>query len=191
MTAFDQADAPDIEPLAFEAGSLLQWNRHDLIDYDNTLFTLTYYARLAGSGQNKFTIAATAAPGGALAGFKVSVASAVTALYPAGTWMWTSFLTKIATGDRLQLGSGVWEIAPDSLTSQADPRSHARIMVDKLRSVIENRADSDVSNYAIGGRSITKMDPSELRQWLSFYQNEVAAEGPVTAGRNTLKTRFV
>lgn len=191
MTAFDQADAPDVEPLAFEAGSLLKWNRHDLTDYNNTLFTLAYYARLGGNGQNRITINATAAAGGALAGFEVSVASAITAVYPPGTWAWTSFLTKTSTGDRLQLGSGMWEITPDSLTSTVDPRSHARIMVAKLQSIIENRADSDVSNYAIGGRSITKMDPSELRQWLSFYQNEVAIEGPIKRGRNTLKTRFV
>lgn len=72
-------------------------------------------------------------------------------------------------------------------SADADRRSHAQIMVAKIESILENRADSDVETYTIKSRSITKMSVKELMDWREYYLGE-AARG---SGRNTVRVGFV
>ena len=69
-------------------------------------------------------------------------------------------------------------------------------MVDKLESLIEGKADSDVSSYAIAGRSLNKLTPDELITWYNFYKSKYQQEvKEFRIGRNegsgaVVKVRF-
>lgn len=76
-----------------------------------------------------------------------------------------------------------------------DRRSHAALMVQKIESVLNNRADSDVESYTIKSRSINKMPVSELIEWREYYLAELGREAdPITGRRknkNTATVRFI
>ena len=77
-----------------------------------------------------------------------------------------------------------------------DTRSHAKIMLDKIESILEGKADSDVSSYSIGNRSLAKMTPEELTNWRDYYKAEYNRElrkEQIDRGEgtgNTIKVRF-
>ena len=43
-------------------------------------------------------------------------------------------------------------------------------MLDKIESILEGRADADVSSYSINGRSLTKLPIDDLMSWKDRYQ---------------------
>ena len=49
-------------------------------------------------------------------------------------------------------------------------------MVDKLESLLEGKADSDVSSYSIAGRSLNKLTVEELLKWLDHYKAKYQKE---------------
>ena len=49
-------------------------------------------------------------------------------------------------------------------------------MLDKIESILEGKADSDVSSYSIGSRSLSKMTPEELTTWRDYYKAEYNRE---------------
>ena len=158
-TFFDTTNAATIEPEKIVAGDRLIWKRTDLnADYDNSAFTLKYSARLEGSGSTEIEITASASGDDYL----VEVASATTASYTVGTYRWQMYITRNSDSQRLTLDSGTWEVVANRDAATTDPRSHARIMVEKIESVLEGRPDADVSSYSINGRSLTKIAIPEL-----------------------------
>ena len=80
--------------------------------------------------------------------------------------------------------------------SGTDPRTHAEVMIDKIESILEGKADSDVSSYSIAGRSLTKMSFDELisardnykRDLVIQLQKQRASRGKPTGA--TVKVRF-
>ena len=58
-------------------------------------------------------------------------------------------------------------------SANADPRSHAEIMLGKIESLLSGRADADVASYSIAGRSLTKLEITELIEWRNYYKREV------------------
>lgn len=190
---FDSANAPIGEPDELVVGDRVQWKRTDLSDYDNTLFTLEYRARKSGQGSTEIEI--TAAADG-VKDFLVTETSAVTAEWEKGTYYWQAYMLRVSDGERVSIDRGMFEIKANFDDDEGDPRSHARIMLDKIRSILENRADNDVDNYAIAGRSITKMSVDELMKWESHYRNRVQAEvDEIARGKgeptgNTIQMRF-
>ena len=69
-------------------------------------------------------------------------------------------------------------------------------MLDKIESILEGKADSDVSSYSIGNRSLAKMTPEELTNWRDYYKAEYNRElrkEQIDRGEgtgNTIKVRF-
>jgi len=69
-------------------------------------------------------------------------------------------------------------------------------MLDKIETILEGKADSDVSNYSIAGRSLTKMTFDELMVARDRYRQEVLAYRrglAIKSGRasgTTVKVRF-
>lgn len=189
---FDAANAPTKEPSEIIAGDFTQWKRTDLGDFDNTLYTLKYSARLAGTGTTEIEITATASG----SDYLVSIPSATSAAYTVGTYYWQAYITRDADSERIRIDGDTWKVSANLDEATTDPRSHARIMVDKIESLLENRADADVADYSIGNRSITKMPPKELREWRAYYMNELRAEDDRTARargdttENTILVRF-
>jgi hypothetical protein len=100
-------------------------------------------------------------------------------------------LVLISGTNRVTLQTGLITIFPSS----ADRRTHAEVMLSKIESILEGRADHDVSSYSIKSRSITRMTVEELTYWRDYYRSEIRATGGSTSGRsartpNTLRVRF-
>lgn len=187
---FDSSNAPQGEPFEFVAGDFVQWKRDDLTtDYPSDSFTLRYAARLNGTGGTEIEIT-----GGA--DHLVQIASATSALYTPGVYAWQGYIVRDSDSERILIASGMWTIYSNKDVSTEDPRSHAEIMVSKIESVLEGRADSDVDSYSISGRSLTKLKPKELMEWRNYYRAEVSKERAKLdaangrASQTTMKVRF-
>ncbi len=190
---FDTDNVPTTEPATIVAGDLLQWKRTDLgTDYANGSYTLSYKARLEGTGSTVITITASASGDDYL----VSVGQSTTASYTAGDYRWQAYITRDSDSERLTIDSGTFEVVANRSASTADPRSHAKTMLDKIESILEGRADGDVSAYSINGRSLTKLDITELLMWRDRYRadylREVHRERALngTATGSTVLARF-
>lgn len=191
---FDTDNAPSSEPTEFTAGSLVQWKRADLaIDYPPAAYDLIYKARLRGGNNPEMSATATNSNGD----FLVTLTSAITATAVPGNYYWQAEIERKSDQARILVAKGQWTIAPDLDQSGADPRSHAEIMVDKIQSLLEGRADKDVSSYSINGRSIAKMSVADLLSWRDYYKREVNLErrkADAAAGKPssaTVKVRFL
>jgi hypothetical protein len=100
---------------------------------------------------------------------------------------WSLIAVREADDEEMELARGVW----DFVATNADRRSHAEITLDKIKAMIEGRADDDVMNYTIAGRSVGKMSPSELIEWRNHYEAEVAAEKAAASGVQHRTVRVV
>ena len=170
---FDTANALETEPAKIIAGDRLIFKRSDLNnDYANSSFTLKYSARLEGTGSTEIQITATASG----SDYLVEVNSSTTASYTVGTYRWQAYITRNSDEQRLTIDQGTWEVIANRDAATTDPRSHAAIMVDKIESILEGRADSDVSSYSIQGRSLTKLGIEELMAWRDRYKSELLLE---------------
>jgi hypothetical protein len=102
-----------------------------------------------------------------------SVDSSTTATYFSGTYEWQLKITQTSSGNKVVVDTGSFQIDPNMDNYQADGRSHAQLMVDKIESLLEGKADSDVSSYSIAGRSLTKLSFQELVDARDYYRREV------------------
>lgn len=186
-------NVPETEPTTLVAGDLWTWKRTDIgADYSNSLYTLSYELRLEGAGATAISITASANG----SDYLVSVAAATTAAYTVGEYRWDMYITRDSDSERYRLDYGIVNVVADKANATNDPRSHAKIMLDKIESLLENRADADVDSYSIAGRSLSKISISELRDWRNYYKTEVMREIKLERIRNgkatgsTIKVRF-
>lgn len=191
--AFDPTQAPEGEPSEIVVGDYIQWKRNDLAgDYPNDEYTAIYIARITGGGNTEINLTGTAYNGG----FLFSVDSATSASFVAGYYHWQLEIVKDSTGDRVVVDRGAFTAIVDLDVGGADPRTHAEIMLTKIESLLEGKADSDVSSYSIAGRSLTKLTPEELITWRNYYRSEVLQmrqKEDIKLGRRsptTVKVRF-
>ena len=190
---FDAANAPTTEPLEIVVGDFIQWKRTDLgADYPNDQYTATYVARITGGGASEITITGTASGNDYL----FTVDSATSTDFVAGYYHWQLEIVRNSDSERLVLERGTFEAIVDLDVNNVDPRTHAEIMVDKIEAVLQNRADADVANYSIQGRSLVKLSIDDLLRWRDYYRNELAMEKRkerVRRGKSTgatIKARF-
>lgn len=190
---FDAANAPTTEPLEIVVGDFIQWKRTDLgVDYPNDQYTATYVARITGGGASEITLTGTASGNDYL----FTVDSATSADFVAGYYHWQLEIVRNSDSERLVLERGTFEAIVDLDVNNVDPRTHAEIMVDKIEAVLQNRADADVANYSIQGRSLVKLSIDDLLRWRDYYRNELAMEKRkerVRRGKSTgatIKARF-
>ena len=168
---FDEANAPEGEPLQIVVGDFLQWKKTQIAsDYPTATHSAEYVARITGGGSSEIKLAATERD----TYYLFQVDSATSADFNAGFYHWQLEVTETASGNRIVVERGEFEAVVDLDINGTDPRPHAEIMLDKIESLLEGRADGDVSTYSIAGRSITKMSPEELLQWRDYYRREVA-----------------
>ena len=170
---FETSESPETEPAEIVAGDRLIFRRTDLnTDYSNASYTLKYSARLEGTGSTEIEITASASGDDYL----VEVASAVTAGYTAGQYIWQGYITRNSDAQRITIGTGSWRVIANRDSATTDPRSHPRIMVEKIEAILEGRADADVSSYSINGRSLSKIPIPELMQFRDSYKAEYLRE---------------
>ena len=82
-----------------------------------------------------------------------------------------------SSSNRVTVDEGKIEVLEDLInTSATELRSHAKILLDKIESLLSGKADSDVSNYSINNRSLTKLSVDELLKWRDYYKAEYLRE---------------
>lgn len=172
----------DVEPTLIMVGDTGAWTIPE--DYATGTYTMAYSFVQAGVAyplagvfiDGKWTFTATSAFTGQFAQGRATVDLSVTRVSDAAKVTLRSFTV-------------------DFFTSLADRRSHARLMLDKIESILSGRADNDVESYTIKSRSITKMSIKELTEWREYYLSELSREAdPITGRRkqaNTIKVGFI
>lgn len=192
---FDPANAPEGEPETVVVGDFIQWKRSDLVqDYPVATHSATYVARITAGGPNEIQLTATESSPDY---YLFTVDSTTSAAFVPGYYHWQLEITQTATGNRIVVATGAFTAVPDLDVNGSDPRTHAEIMLAKIQTILEGRADSDVSSYSIQGRSLAKMSISDLLQWRDYYRREVLKEkrdSNIKNGRqtsSTVKVRFL
>lgn len=166
---FDAANAPTTEPEEIVVGDFLQWKRPDLVtDYPPASYTATYVARITGGGASEIQLVGTNSNGVYL----FTVTSATSSGFTAGQYHWQLEIVQNSSGNRIVVDRGYFEAIVDLDVNNADPRTHAEIMITKIESLLSGKADSDVANYSIAGRSLTKLTFQELIQARDYYKKE-------------------
>lgn len=170
---FDPANAPEGEPSEIVVGDFVQWKRSDLANHYPTSegYTAEYVARITGGGESEIKIPQAA---GTTDSFYLFTAdSATTSVFTPGLYHWQLEINQTSSGNRIVFDIGDFEAIPDMDDNQADPRIHAEIMVDKIETVLQGKADGDVKYYSIGGRALTKMTFEELLEARDYYRKEI------------------
>lgn len=169
---FEADNAPEGEPLELVVGDFLQWKRSDIAaDYPASDYSAEYVARITGGGVSEIKLVGV----GYANYYLFTVPSATSAEFLFGLYHWQLEITQTATGNRIVVDQGAFTALPDLDDNQADPRIHAEIMLSKIETILEGKADSDVSNYSIAGRSISKMTFDELLAARDLYRREIVA----------------
>jgi len=171
---FDSTNYPDSEPDVLYLGDQWNWKRDDLAtDYPTSSYALTYSARLLDSaGATEIEISASEVNNSYL----ISVASTATINYTAGEYSWRAFITRASDSNRITVDEGLFTIEKDYATDSGDYRTHARIVLQALEATLESRASIDQMSMSIAGRSLSRMSPTELREWRAHYKTLVLAE---------------
>ena len=192
---FDAANAPEGEPREVVVGDFIQWKRSDLVaDYPPATHSAEYVARITGGGNTEIKIAATESNPSY---YLFTVTSAESAAFVAGLYHWQLEITQTSSGNRKVVDLGDFRARADMDDNQADPRIHAEIMVDKINSILEGKADSDVDSYSINGRSLSKTPFSELMNAREIYKREIVVHNNrelIKRGKSngaTIKVRFI
>jgi hypothetical protein len=190
---FDSANAPNKEPETIVVGDYLLWKRTDLgSDYSNSLYTATYVARITGGGNTEVQVVGTASG----SDYLFTVSSTTSADFVAGFYHWQLEIKRNSDNNRIVVDRGNFTVIADLDVNGADPRTHSEIMVGKIESILNGKADSDVSSYSIAGRSLTKMSFNELLQARDYYKREMLKEETAESIRRgdatgaTIKVRF-
>lgn len=191
---FDAASAPEGEPSEIVVGDFIQWKRSDLAtDYPTDEYTATYVARITQGGNTEIQLTGSVYNGAYL----FTADSETSADFVAGYYHWQLEILRNSDSERVVIDRGAFTAIVDLDVGGADPRTHAEIMLTKIESLLEGKADSDVSNYSIQGRSLTKFGLDELLQWRDYYNAEVSKQKrleEIRLGRKTaatVKVRFL
>lgn len=191
---FDPANSPTIEPTTVSVGDFIQWRRVDLgADYPNDEYTMTYVARITGGGSTEIQVTGTAYG----TDYLFSASSTESADFLPGYYHWQLEAVRDSDSERIVIDRGYFTAIADLDVNGADPRSHAEIMIDKIESLLQGKADADVANYSVAGRSLTKLSFDELIKARDFYKAEFLKEQiseRVRKGQGTgatIKVRFL
>jgi hypothetical protein len=192
--AFDAANAPEGIPETIVVGDFIQWKRSDLVtDYPVSSYSAKYIFRKK-DGSSEFQVTSS---GSSPAGyFLFNATNSSTYEYEAGVYFWQLEIIRSSDSERIVLSRGEIEVVPDLDVSGTDNRSHNEVMLSKIQSLLEGKADSDVSSYSIAGRSLTKLGFQELVDAKNYYKSEVLREKRLLdakngrSGASTVKVRF-
>ncbi len=181
---FDVANAPTVEPEQIVRGDFVLWKRTDLFeDYPDSAYSIQYVSRNSGGGNHEFIVE------GSVTGTEwiFEIASAASADFDVSDHHWQLEVIRSSDSSRIVLERGHWKILHD-LDLNADPRTHAEIMVDKIESLLEGRADSDVDSYSIAGRSLSKLSFDDLIKARDYYRSQVKQEKAAELAERGLNT---
>ena len=170
---FEVANAPEGVPSKLVVGDYVQFKLSNLVDdYPVATHSAELVARITAGGASEIKITATENA----SYYLFTVPSSTSASYVAGAYYWQLEITETASGNRIVVNDGTFSIVEDLDANNADIRSNAKIMLDKIDSILSGKADSDVSSYSINNRSLSKFSFQELLEARNFYSREVSRE---------------
>ena len=189
---FDSANYPTEVPTELQLGDYWAWKKDNLsTDYPTASYALSYEFNLVdGSTASNFTLTATESNDEYL----IEVSD--TTSYTKGNYNWVSYITRSSDSARIKLSEGFVEIQDNYATTTSSVRSHAKIVLDAIEAVIENRANIDQSSMSIAGRSLSRMSIDDLLTFRARYKAEYLKEvkqARIKNGRgsgNTIKVNF-
>lgn len=201
---FDAANAREGEPDTIVIGDFVQWKKSNLVtDYPTSDYTVRYVARISGGGDNEILITGTGQTDHYLftvlnenTGTGLNMTVTGSSNFTQGHYFYQLEVERNSDNERVVIDRGHFIVVPDLDVNQADPRSHAEVMLGKIESLLSGKADSDVASYSIAGRSLNKMTFEELVNARDFYRREVKQEMnaiDIKHGRkssSTIKVRF-
>ena len=192
---FDRDSYPTQEPNELVVGDFWSWKRDDLTtDYPTDSYSLSYefHCDSGGGGNHQFTINATEAN----STYYIEAPAATTANYNPHDYIWGAYITKTSNSERIQIDEGKTTLLPNLADTNADLRSHAKIVLDAIEAVIQGRATIDQSSMSIAGRSLSRLTIDELMTFRDRYKAEYLKECKVAriknkqSSGNSIKVRF-
>ncbi len=102
----------------------------------------------------------------------VAATAATTSAWVAGDYNWQSYVTK--ADERHSIAGGLFTLKPNFAAGSVDARSHVKKVLDAIESLLEGKAGKDVDSYSIHGRSLSRMNVTELLTWRDKYKRELA-----------------
>jgi len=189
---FDSANFPTEVPDELQLGDFWSWKKDNLAsDYPTADYSLSYEFNLIdGATASNFTLTATESND------EYIISTSDTGSYTKGEYNWVSYITRTSDSARVKIAEGYIEIQDNYATTSASVRSHAKIVLDAVKAVIENRATMDQSSMSIAGRSLSRMSISELYELKDRAQRDYNAEVKKAAIKNgkssktTILTKF-
>lgn len=180
---FDPSVATVGDPVTIIRGYYVDWRR--AIELDPVLYALKYVFHPRGGGTVQTVNGAKTGTG--YWGF--FALGATTSSWVVGDYWFDVVIRRLSDSAEAVIATGNATV----FTSTADRRSFAAIMVEKIESILQGRAVSDVDSYTIANRSISKMSITELTKWRDYFRNEVSDESLGGGGTNNhkIKARFV
>lgn len=125
----------------------------------------------------------------------VTATAATTAAWVAGTYSYQAYVT--SGSERFRVSVGTMEFLTNFAAGAYDARSHVKKVLEALEALLEGKASKDQANYAIGGRSLSRMSPELLIFWKNhysmLYDKELAAERAARGlgSGNKVRVRFM
>ena len=189
---FDSDNFPTEVPDELQLGDFWSWKKDNLAsDYPTADYSLSYEFNLIdGATASNFTLTATESND------EYIISTSDTGSYTKGEYNWVSYITRTSDSARVKIAEGYIEIQDNYATTSASVRSHAKIVLDAVKAVIENRATMDQSSMSIAGRSLSRMSISELYELKDRAQRDYNAEVKKAAIKNgkssktTILTKF-
>lgn len=193
INPFDRNDYVNEVPEKIIAGSHAGWLAEN--DYSSEDFSLRYVFTDVNGDQTINVDGVRTMVNGVLQ-WVFEIPSAMSESWPLASpssqFSWSLMVTVIDSGNTAIVSSGHTSI----FKSDADRRTHAELMIEKINSLLEGRAAHDIESYSIKSRSLSRMAPKELLMWRNYYLGELAREGGSETGvrrknNNAVRIRFV
>ena len=189
---FDSSNFPTTEPVELQLGDFWAWKRTDLsTDYPTAAYALSYEFNLIdGATATNFTLAATESND------EYIISTSCTSGLTKGRYNWIAYITRSSDSARIKIGEGYTEIQDNYAATTSSVRSHAKIVLDAIEAVIENRATMDQSSMSIAGRSLSRLSIDELMTFRDRYKTEYLKEVKMAriknkrGSGNTVKVKF-
>lgn len=175
---------PTTEPTQVTAGTNWAWDITDADYPPSDGWTLSYAIRGA-TAADKLDVEAT--PDADEAVYQVRVAAASSAI-SAGLYHWAKFVEDV-DGNRYERGRGTLRVLPDF--GAADTyQTHEQTVLAVLDAAIEGRLTSDMEQFSIRGRSVTRIPIAELKKLRGEYR--VLVRRQMTGGKvvRAVETHF-
>lgn len=170
------------------SGEYLKFNKYYASFLENSISDYTIKLYLINSSEKHIFTADTT---NGYAEFEIDTTD--TAAISVGKYQYSYVAIDNSTSDITEIEKGYVEVTANIYTlATSDIRTHARVALDAIEAVLENRATVDQQSYSINNRQLVRMTIKDLLYFRDYYKGEVAREEAELSGKqnNKIKIRF-